>query len=55
MDFSKVEIIDMKLSIKELLHIIQMKPTFNKQLNSQSGLELKTLLLQAYPQFQTSN
>jgi len=53
MDFSKVEIIDMKLSIKELLHIIQMKPTFNKQLNSNSLI--KTLLLQAYPQFQTSN
>jgi len=58
-DFSKVEMIDqvsnyMKLCIKELI-IIQKKPTLNKQHNSQSGFELKTLLVQAYPQFQTSN
>ena len=59
MDFKNVQIIDqasndMKLKIKELMHIIQRKPCLNKQLNSQSGFELKTLLVQAYPQFQVS-
>jgi len=60
MDYENVNVIDqasndMKLKIKELLHIIQKKPTLNKQLNSQSGFELKTLIVQAYPQFRISS
>ena len=34
--------------MKELLHILQEKPELNKQLNSQSDYELKTLIIQAY-------
>jgi hypothetical protein len=57
MDYDNVQIIDqasndMKLKIKELLHIIQRKPSLNRQLNSQSSYEIQTLLIQAYPQFQ---
>ena len=59
MDFENINIIDqasndMKLKIKELLHIIQKKPKLNKQLSSQSSYEIQTLLIQAYPQFQPS-
>ena len=55
-DYDKIEIIDkadtdMKLRIKELLHILKRKPSLNKQLNSQSNYEIKTLIIQAYPQF----
>jgi hypothetical protein len=57
MDYDNVQIIDqasndMKLKIKELLHIIQRKPSLNRQLNSQSSSEIQTLLIHAYPQFQ---
>ena len=55
-DFENVEILDsadndLKLRIKELLHILTRKPELNKQLGSQSSYEIKTLLIQAYPQF----
>ena len=54
-DYDNIEIIDkadtdMKLRIKELLHILKRKPSLNKQLNSQSSYEIKTLIIQAYPQ-----
>ncbi|CAF0735031.1 unnamed protein product [Brachionus calyciflorus] len=55
MDYDNIEIIDkadtdMKLRIKELLHILKRKPSLNKQLNSQSYYEIKTVIIQAYPQ-----
>jgi hypothetical protein len=33
-----------------LLHILHKKPELNKQLNPQSKYEIKTLIIQAYPQ-----
>jgi len=56
MDYDNIEVIDqaengMKLRIKELLHILKEKPTLNKQLNAQSDFDIKTFLIQAYPQF----
>jgi len=55
MDYNNVEIIDTatnrtKLEVKELLHIIKSKPDINRQLGSQSSYEIKTILIQAYPQ-----
>ena len=43
--------IDMKLRIKELLHILKRKPCLNKQLNSQSNYEI----IQAYAQHRKSS
>jgi predicted GIY-YIG superfamily endonuclease len=59
-DYENIEIIDkadndLKLKIKELLHILKQKPTLNKQLNSQSDFDIKTILIQAYPQFRNTN
>ena len=59
-DYENAEIIDtassdMKLGIKELLHILRSKPSLNKQLNAQSDFDIKTLLIQAYPQFREEN
>ena len=56
-DFENVEILDCaendtKLRIKELLHILSRSPELNKQLGMQSSFEIKTLIIQAYPQFQ---
>jgi hypothetical protein len=42
---------DFKLRTKELLHILKRKPKLNKQLNSQSNFDIKTLISAAYPQF----
>jgi hypothetical protein len=42
---------DFKLRMKELLHILKRKPELNKQLNSQSNYDIKTLIFAAYPQF----
>ena len=58
-DFEAVEIIDSadndrKLRIKELLHILSRNPEINKQLGSQSEYEIKTLIIQAYPQFRSN-
>ena len=58
MDFDNFEVIDqadndLKLRIKELLHNLKRKPSLNKQLNSQSDFDIKTLIIQAYPQFRT--
>ena len=54
MDYDNIEVIDqsendMKLRIKELL--LKEKPTLNKQLKAQSDFDIKTFLIQAYPQF----
>ena len=59
-DYENIEIIDkadtdLKLRVKELLHILKRKPTLNKQLNSQSDYEIKTLIIQAYPQHRINN
>jgi predicted GIY-YIG superfamily endonuclease len=58
-NFESVEMIDAadndrKLRIKELVHILNRNPEINKQLGSQSEYEIKTLLIQAYPQFRTT-
>ena len=55
-DYDNVEVLDSadtdhKLRIKELLHILKRQPLLNKQLNSQSNYDIKTLIIQAYPQF----
>ena len=55
-NFDRVEILDTadsdhKLRIKELLHILSRKPELNKQLNTQSTYEIKTLIKVAYPEF----
>jgi len=55
-DYDNIEVIDqaendMKLRIKELLHILNEKPALNKQLNVQSDFDIKTFLIQAYTQF----
>ena len=59
MDYDGIKILDSaendkKLVIKELLHILRREPILNKQLNSQSGFEIKTLIITAYPQFRES-
>ena len=55
-DVDQVEILDCadndtKLRIKELMHILSRQPELNKQLGAQSKFEIKTLIIQAYPQF----
>ena len=55
-DYDGIEIIDradnnMKLQVKELLHILKQKPTLNKQLNAQSNYDIKTIIVKAYQQF----
>ncbi len=42
--------LDFKLKMKELLHILKSKPALNKQMNTQSKYEIKTLIIQAYEQ-----
>ena len=56
MDYDNVEVIDnasndFKLKMKELLHILKTEPELNKQLNSQSNFEIKTLIINAYPHY----
>ena len=58
--YNQVEILDNadtdhKLRIKELLHILKRQPLLNKQLNSQSNYDIKTLIIQAYPQFRRAD
>ena len=53
MDYENVEILDtaesnFKLEMKELLHIVQRKPTLNRQLNPQSKFNIRTLIITAY-------
>ena len=53
MDYATVEILDSaendnKPRVKELLHILVQKPTLNKQLNSQSQYDIKTIIVEAY-------
>ena len=55
MDYNGIEINgkadnDFKLRIKELLQIFKRKPELNKQLNSQSKYDIKTILIHAYEQ-----
>ena len=55
MDYENIQVIDrassnFKLRMKELLHILKEQPELNKQLNSQSDYEIKTLIIQAYQQ-----
>ena len=55
-DYDGIEIIDravnnMKLQVKELLHILKQKPKLNKQLNAQSNYDIKTIIVKAYQQF----
>ena len=59
MDYDGIEILDkadtdLKLKIKELLHILKRKPSLNKQLNSQSDFDIKTIIIQAYPRFRNN-
>ena len=58
MNYEKVEVIDQansshKLVVKELLYILKLKPELNRQLNSQSSFDIKTIIVQAYPQHRT--
>ena len=58
-NYDEVEVIDRannntKLQVKELLHILKQKPTLNKQLNSQSNFDIKTIIVKAYQQFRES-
>ena len=58
-DYDGIEIIDrkdnnMKLQVKELLHILKLKPTLNKQLNAQSSFYIKTIKVKANEQFRKS-
>ena len=55
-DYENIEVIDKadnntKLLVKELLHILKIKPSLNKQLNSQSDFDIKTIIVKAYQQF----
>ena len=52
-DFENVQVIDRadtdyKLKLIELQHIIKQKPALNKQMNAQSKYEVKTLIIAAY-------
>jgi hypothetical protein len=54
MDYENIQVIDrassnFKLRMK-ILHILKEQPELNKQLNSQSDYEIKTLIIQANPQ-----
>lgn len=58
MDFANTRIIDtgdseLKLRIKELLHITKKKPRLNKQLGTQSQFDIKTIIVAKHQQFQT--
>ena len=53
-DFDGIEVLDSadngtKLAAKELLHILRHKPELNKQRGSQSSSEIKTIIIQPYP------
>jgi hypothetical protein len=59
-DYDGVKVVDnastdFRVRIKELLHILKKKPELNKQLNSQSSYEIKTLIIKAYPQFRNKD
>ena len=52
-DYENPEVIDsatndLKLKIKELLHILIRKPVLNKQMNAQNDFNIKTILIKAY-------
>ena len=53
--YDNVQILDtvesnFKLEMKELLHIVSKKPSLNKQLNSQSKFNIRTLIIAAHPE-----
>ena len=55
MDIANVEVLDtadsdLKLKLKELLHIVRHRPTLNRQLNPQSQFNVNTLIIAAYKQ-----
>jgi hypothetical protein len=55
MNYENNQVIDransnLKLRTKELLHIIKQQQELNKKLNSRSDYEIKTFIIQAYPQ-----
>ena len=54
-DYDNVQVIDsasndFKLQMKELLHILKRDPDLNKQYNSQSSFDIRTLIINAHPQ-----
>jgi hypothetical protein len=56
MDYENILVIDrassnFKLRMKELLHFLKEQPELNKELNLQTYYEIKTLIIQAYPQY----
>ena len=55
-DYDGVEILDtadsdLKLQVKERLHILERKPELNEQLGSQSKYDMNTLIVTKYTQF----
>ena len=59
-DYNEVKVLDsadnfLNLRIKELLHILSQNSELNKQLGSQSSFEIKTILIQPYPQHAINN
>jgi hypothetical protein len=57
MDYENIQVIDrassnfkLRMKDEELLNILKEQPELNKQLNSQSDYEIKTLIIQPYPQ-----
>ena len=59
-DFEKIEVIDRadsesKLKLIELQHIIKQKPLINKQLNTDSKYEIKTLIIAAHSDLPLDN
>jgi len=57
-DYNNIKVIDrastdFKLKIKKFLHILNSMFELNKQLNSQSKYEIKTLVIQGYEQHQS--
>ena len=54
-DFTKIEVSDYKLKLKELQHIIKEKPMLDRQLNSQSDYEITTLIIRAHKDLNNTN
>jgi len=53
-DYDNVQVIDsasndFKLQMKKLLHILKRDPDLNKQYNSQSSFDIRTLIINAHP------
>ncbi len=55
-DYDGVEVLDtadsdLKLQVKERLHILERKPELNEQLGSQAKYDMNTLIVTKYTQF----